>query len=167
MEKIGKHTYRCVALPQTRWEELGDFLAESLGEPVARLVKGFNIAYPEDLLGLSSGIGLIFAALSKKMTRERAKALREFMAESLFVQAGEWQPLTMEAQEIWWAQHRGELAPVIELFLRSQFADFFEGLLGLKILKLANERSRSRRPIGQGESSPSTSDETTESDTGS
>ena len=167
-EKIGEHMYRCTAVPQTKWEELGDFLAQTLGAPVATLVKGYDVAYLEELpFAGSGGVGLIFAAFSKKATKENMREMREHMAASLCVMSGtEWEPLTMDAQEVWWAKHRGELAQVIELFLRSQYEDFFSGLLGLNILKLAKGLSHSRKPTDQVSESPSTS-ETAESDTGS
>lgn len=168
IERIGEHQYKCVALMQTDWEALGDFLAESIGAPIATLVKGYDIAYLEQLpFSGSGGVGLIFAAFSKKMSRENAKALRQHMAKSLYVMDGEWKVLDMAAQELWWAKNRRELPGVIELFLEAQYADFFGGLLGLKILNLAKDASLSRSPIAQGGSSPSTSEDETPSAGGS
>jgi hypothetical protein len=168
VDRIGEHQYKCVALMQSDWESLGDFLAESLGGPIATLVRGYNVAYLETLPFIGTGgVGMLFAAFSKKMSRDNAKTLRQHMAKSLYVMDGEWKPLPMDAQELWWAHNRGELAGVIELFFRSQYSDFFDGLLGLNVLKLAKEASRSRIPTDRGESSPNTSEDETPSAGGS
>jgi hypothetical protein len=168
-DKIGEHTYKCVALPQDDWEDLGDFLAQTLGAPIATLVRGYDVAYLEELpFAGSGGVGLIFAAFSKKASRETMSTMREHMAKSLHIaNKGDWEQLTMDKQQLHWAKFRGELPGCVELFLRSQYEDFFEGLLGLKLLSLAKDLSLKRKPKSQGEPSPTTSEDETPSDTGS
>lgn len=141
---IGKHTYRVSALPMDQWDELGEFLAEFLGEPVTSLVKGFDIGDLRELmLGDAGALGVLVSVVSKKITRGRMGKVRTLMGHALKVKDddGNWAELDHNKQNHWWASNRGELPDVVWLFLKVQYVDFFTGFGALMPSKKPSETS--------------------------
>ena len=133
-KSIGSHNYRAYALPMDAWARLSEYLGEFLGQPVAELVKGFRaIDVRELILGNPAALAGLFATFTSKLTAQRLQALQGHMAPCLQVMddRGEYSPLSAAVQNEWWACNRGELAPVVWLFLQAQYEDFFRGFAAL------------------------------------
>lgn len=151
-ETIGETTYRAYTLPIDRWEELTELLAGVLGEPLASLLQG-EAVIPDghDTRFGGDDIRVAIGGMVTKLRAKDMKALRKYMGESL--QAGG-RPLPEQKQRLWWPSHMQEYAGAVSLFLRVQYADFFEGLSGC-IAQLPS--AAPARSDGESDSSPSLS----------
>ncbi len=151
-ETIVKTTYRAYTLPIDRWEELTELLAGVLGEPLANLLRG-DAVIPDGndpRLG-GDDIREAIGAMATKLRAGDMKALRRYMGESL---QADGKPLPEQKQRLWWSSHMREYAGAVSLFLRVQYADFFEGLSGC-ISQLPS--AAPARSDGESDSSPSPS----------
>lgn len=153
-ERIGKHTYRAVALPMKPWAALCESLSEFLGEPVGALVKGFDVGdVRELLLGDAGAIAVLIATFAKKLTAQRLLSITAHMAPALKVmgERGDFEDMSMIHQELWWAKYRSELPGAVALFLKVQYEDFFSGFAAFVPIKSAKPESRSENTSGLGE----------------
>jgi len=131
-EAIGKHNYRAYRLPMTKWCSLCEHLAVMLGKPLGAVFRGGSVNM--DGLLDSDIMVIAAAAIVERLSAANMLELLDFARGSIRFQSdsGGWLPKKKDAFHMHLAQHMGEMAPLLKLFIMAQLADFFAGLRTLR-----------------------------------
>lgn len=157
-EEIGDTTYRACQLSLRRWADLTEHLAQMLGGPFAKALRSGNIN--PDVLADGDVMALALASVMERLTAKMLLGLLEFAiggnkeAGALRLEGGRTQ------QPHQWHRHfqrnMAHLAPAVALFLRAQYADFFEGLRTLRPERTSDTADREASTPPSSTLSPST-----------
>lgn len=153
--EINGTLYRVSRLKLSRWLELSELVAKTLGDPVSDLLYGRARVDINKLMDSDIWISIGITALQAFSKSSMSKLVEILGGVCQADHNGGWTFITRDKADMYWSKNMRDLAPVFALFFEVQFADFFGGLAE-SLPDLPNEQDDLRPNTGESQSrSPS------------
>ena len=149
--EINGTLYRVSRLKLSKWLELSELVAKTLGDPVSDLLYGRAKVDINKLMDSDVWISIGITALQAFSKSSMSKLVEILGGVCQADHNGAWTFITRDKADTYWSKNMRDLAPVFALFFEVQFADFFGGLAE-SLPDLPNEQDDLRPNMGENQS---------------